>query len=305
MQASSLKPPQYQKAILKDLTPLLPKGWEKFGKKLISLNILTHKDCSYIINQMNEIPRITPRFLFKFQPVNENTLSNLQKNIIWFSNPRTFNDPFEFCIRLDKSKISYEDYEIYTKRMFSDFDRKIEDINFQKLKEIQNQYLESLELLYQQSKKESLGNIGVACFSEIKDDILLWSHYANKHRGFCVEFDSRHIPFNQAHKVTYSEIIHTIEDINKLIPPELEKVFHLMHTTKAKCWQYEKEWRIFLPDKQNSAFIINPEAISAIYLGSRMNREDESKIVSIFEKDKIKIFKMHESEIEYKVFVNQ
>lgn len=34
-----------------------------------------------------------------------------------------------------------------------------------------------------------LGNSAVACFSEINDDFLMWSHYASGHSGVCLEFE--------------------------------------------------------------------------------------------------------------------
>lgn len=34
-----------------------------------------------------------------------------------------------------------------------------------------------------------LGNSAVACFSEVNDDFLMWSHYAGAHSGVCLEFE--------------------------------------------------------------------------------------------------------------------
>ncbi len=39
---------------------------------------------------------------------------------------------------------------------------------------------------------------GVACFSAKVDDILRWSHYADGHRGSCLEFDTGLEPFSKA-----------------------------------------------------------------------------------------------------------
>ena len=30
---------------------------------------------------------------------------------------------------------------------------------------------------------------GVLSFSKLRDDILMWAHYGDKHRGLCLEFD--------------------------------------------------------------------------------------------------------------------
>lgn len=39
--------------------------------------------------------------------------------------------------------------------------------------------------------KNSVQNTGVICFSSSKNNILLWSHYANGHTGFAVGFDTQ------------------------------------------------------------------------------------------------------------------
>ncbi|WP_205631947.1 DUF2971 domain-containing protein, partial [Aliivibrio fischeri] len=35
-------------------------------------------------------------------------------------------------------------------------------------------------------------NYGIISLTETKDNLLMWSHYANEHNGFVVEFDARH-----------------------------------------------------------------------------------------------------------------
>lgn len=35
----------------------------------------------------------------------------------------------------------------------------------------------------------------ISCFSERKDSLLMWSHYANSHKGFCVEYDLKLLHF--------------------------------------------------------------------------------------------------------------
>lgn len=40
------------------------------------------------------------------------------------------------------------------------------------------------------TKLQDLGNLSyMACFSETNADLLMWSHYAQQHKGFCVEYD--------------------------------------------------------------------------------------------------------------------
>ena len=44
------------------------------------------------------------------------------------------------------------------------------------------------EKSFEERNKINLYERGVCCFSEKKDDILMWSHYADGHKGFCLEF---------------------------------------------------------------------------------------------------------------------
>jgi hypothetical protein len=85
---------------------------------------------------------------------------------------------------------------------------------------------------------------GVLSLSESYDNLLMWSHYADQHRGFVIEFESE------------SEFL--APNYSKRIPSFLEKVEyndlrpHLSATTinrpealvrKASVWAYEREWR--------------------------------------------------------------
>ena len=40
-----------------------------------------------------------------------------------------------------------------------------------------------------QKVKEARNNALISCFSKRYDSILMWSHYGDKHKGICIEFD--------------------------------------------------------------------------------------------------------------------
>src|SRR5277367_502008 len=44
-------------------------------------------------------------------------------------------------------------------------------------------------MAYELWRQESAARFGVLCFSERWNDILQWSHYADRHRGICLGFD--------------------------------------------------------------------------------------------------------------------
>lgn len=66
---------------------------------------------------------------------------------------------------------------------------------------------------------------------------LLWSHYADKHRGICLGFkvDERIL-----RRVTY------VRDRSPLKLPLTKETADLLLWTKYWDWRYEKEWRSWL-----------------------------------------------------------
>ncbi len=82
--------------------------------------------------------------------------------------------------------------------------------------------------------------VGVLCVSSINDDILMWSHYADCHRGICLEFDGTGKLMAHAQKVSYvteRRYINPYRDNNEVA---MEKAL----LTKADHWSYECEWRV-------------------------------------------------------------
>lgn len=108
------------------------------------------------------------------------------------------------------------------------------------------------------TKKKINDMFAITCFSEKPDSILMWSHYANKHTGFCVEYDLAKCTSLSAKMllfpVIYTEERATIpmslinfEDPTHLKIADLDKFapdFVISLLTKSKIWDYENEWRI-------------------------------------------------------------
>ena len=89
---------------------------------------------------------------------------------------------------------------------------------------------------------------GVSCLSESKDSLLMWAHYANNHRGFCVEYDLLEI--NRSLRFTAVPVIYSEEKTcfdffdPQSIGKDTWKLFIQSLTSKSPEWRYEKEWRI-------------------------------------------------------------
>jgi len=93
------------------------------------------------------------------------------------------------------------------------------------------------------------------CLSTKPHCPLMWGHYADHHRGICLEFDVRTPDFCQAIEVNYSAEYprFSLDDRTDLSP------FHC----KSADWSYEQEYRL-----------IAQETNEALGSGTLMTRDD-------------------------------
>jgi len=124
------------------------------------------------------------------------------------------------------------------------------------------------------SFREYTKNYGVSCFSEKVDDILMWSYYADGHKGFCIEYETGFEPFQNSFKVNYVKTLQRV-DLSKVMIRR-NNPFELVQTllgTKYINWCHEKEWRIIHTEK-NKEYYLKPIALTGVYFGAKMNFTD-------------------------------
>jgi hypothetical protein len=83
-------------------------------------------------------------------------------------------------------------------------------------------------------KLEMSKRFGMLCFSSDKSNPLLWSHYADRHKGICLGFRVRD---------ALVAPIKYVEARTELRPPLTENCVRELLFTKYSGWEYEKEWR--------------------------------------------------------------
>lgn len=90
------------------------------------------------------------------------------------------------------------------------------------------------------TKEQISSNRGILCFSKTWSNPVLWSRYADKHRGLCLKFC---VPDDVPMAVQY-----TTErlDPELLRPPLNETVVKQLLSTKSAHWEYENEARVFV-----------------------------------------------------------
>ncbi|AEA43542.1 DUF2971 domain-containing protein [Fluviicola taffensis] len=132
------------------------------------------------------------------------------------------------------------------------------------------------------SKKDELG---IYSLSKTFNDELLWAHYANSHKGFCIEYDMDKLIDNFSNEelypfpVKYSRVPPQI-GLNELINGNLLSIIKKISGTKSKKWKYESEVRIIrnLSGKQ----VYNHKALKGIYFGLNMEHSKKDQLISRF-----------------------
>jgi len=93
-------------------------------------------------------------------------------------------------------------------------------------------------------KEKYNSHTGLLCFSDDWINPVLWSHYANKHRGICLGFD---VTREDLWKVEYegTRVAAQLEEQAgaQSLPADLERK---LRCTKYKHWEYESERRVFV-----------------------------------------------------------
>jgi hypothetical protein len=112
-------------------------------------------------------------------------------------------------------------------------------------------------------------NLGVLCFSECPTQILMWSHYANSHKGVCLEFDSKQLPIKGWKKYSYHRVKYVTQRTIDVISTGYTEATLQLLTCKSTDWAYEQERRLVTikgPGFQDTRI----SAITAITLGAKI-----------------------------------
>ena len=103
----------------------------------------------------------------------------------------------------------------------------------------------SLRRAFNVLKRELSSKRGILCFSRNWHNPVLWSHYADKHRGICLGFD---LPDDKVESISYSGK-RLLAQIDSFVSPSNVDSLNLMKKllfTKYEHWKYEEEVRGFV-----------------------------------------------------------
>jgi len=216
-----------------------------------------------------------PRRLYKYQSVTARTLENLKLRTIWFSAPSAFNDPFDCAVDVVLKDLDEADlaraYEYLSSRAEIAKELESEMITDGRPNDRFRELIDStVNNTFRPQIHQTRGRVGVACFSAKNDDLLMWGHYADGHRGFCLEFDASVQPFSKGEPVQYQNSNPEVNPLDVLDGCSTgQNIIEAMLRTKHTCWQYEQEWRL-IHQQAGMAYTYPYEALTGVYLGAAM-----------------------------------
>jgi hypothetical protein len=129
-------------------------------------------------------------------------------------------------------------------------------------------YDEKGEQISEKKDRSILSRYSIFCLTKRNDDILMYSHYANGHKGFCLEFDDQHKDFNDyfnIHEVRYSPDMPFL-NFSKMKDEDYTKKL----LTKSIHWEYEEEYRSINIKKGSHEDIFPEEVLSGVIFGCQM-----------------------------------
>lgn len=238
----------------------------------------------------------SPLVFYKYTSIGPWLESLIAGDSVRFSTRISFNDPFDcrpsFRVGDSREVRKYINQGLKSKRMSP----------ANRLQAMSRASRIDPDFFSTQATDQHLDKIGVLCLAPTWDSALMWSHYSDHHRGICIGFHRNIDIFGTALKVIYQSdlpVVTTPTDRGRML---YDKVF----LTKAKCWEYEQEWRIIksvMTDEQRDAhyrslccdispalarslsdqrgagiYKFHKSAIESITLGMRSSKNDEDRI---------------------------
>lgn len=318
---------------------------EEFAKRLSSVVVpegTSAEEMRKITAPISEaISQMMPPSLFRCRKCDVNSIVAFNNDIIYAGTADKFNDPYDTLVRYDletledgvnrvMSRESLEQLKMWLAQgndfpedvkqvlpedMIGVFREKmiaLEDFSeyAQRIEEARRTIISMMRAQFPVLAEKSKLDCRIACFSESIDSILMWSHYADSHKGFVLEYDFRPTLKNPIKNVLIAPVVYDEErmDVSSYIAWEFlhrigihsknpDMASHIkVALHKSLAWEYENEWRLldysYPADTYKAASAI-PYRPKAIYYGARMDAGKKDLLHGIAQEKGIRDYEMY------------
>jgi hypothetical protein len=235
-----------------------------------------------------------PEIVYKYRDWNNSFHKNiLLHNELYLASPKDFNDPFDCKIPINFTDMT----EMEMSRFPVDSDLRRDPIAFQ--------------VTYEKLQAELMDkHYGIFSGSSKWNGILLWSHYANNHQGFCVGFKEEKLRyfggFGRTGIVKYNTDFPKINyKIEKSQKEKFDRIV-IQTTTKSEEWEYEEEYRLIkaftkppLPFERCEQ--ISDDVISDVTLGINISIENKEEIIEVCRQKGILVYQAKKVPFKFEI----
>jgi len=237
-----------------------------------------------------------PDKLYKYRRFDVRTLRSLTEAEIHYAQPRTFNDPMDCdpTIEVDVSRETLEKlyYRLLLRHETKDEASKAvgylrymstEYGDFRTDRDVEAYLIRMLAGRIKDELDDEFGKTGVLSLSATWSSALMWSHYADEHRGICIEYDTRDqghprlaaVHYRAPRAIKTSDLVRwKVRDDEAAKGRVLETYFY----AKSGEWRYEKEWR----DLRDASGVTEvPFRTTAIHFGLRCDPAVTTSVVRL------------------------
>lgn len=276
-------------------------------------------DCQpYLISDLDsihELRKITASLVYQSESREIFLQKDLVMDLLEYKISSNLNlEKDHLDIHDQKNQAKYENFSVECTKDYVNF----RDSQIKKLKINIYKHLDNFEQAYSLMEEHVLvdayinlikseliisPNWGVLSLAQEKDCPLMWSHYADDHKGFCCGFrlPGNHKDFANDMKIKAVDYDGTRQVLTSQLYSYATSKVNIrnavntnLYYVKAKKWEYEKEYRMIgRIGLQNSPFILD-----SIYFGLRCKDTVKLSIMSALAKrtSPVKFFQMVEVE---------
>jgi len=259
----------------------------------------------------------SPEYFYRFTTI-ERAVEIVTECKIFFPSPSDFNDPFDCKFRptVTASRLKRERHN---RELVRERNPTMPKHLIKKLAK-QTGSRASFEEGARRLMARISRSVGMLCVTERNDSVLMWSHYANKHQGVCLQFRGLENLSTPPLWVNYSDDYPTVDllDYEPFIGREdatarakQKEMIERMYLTKAMDWSYEHEWRVidWAAARRGSRGFhpLAPDVLAGVILGCRVTDHDKQKIMDCISRSKArpKLYQANQSQVSFTLDISE
>lgn len=246
-------------------------------------------------------PQGTPPVLYKYRSFDTDgfDVSLITQGAVWFSSAKHFNDPFDSSVHL------YIDHVPWKTKLRHAMDLLKHDHphkNLEQRRRIATCALRARERepdrarrFYESQQRQNEEAFGICCLTPVYNDLLMWAHYSDDHKGFCVGINSPLIEVMQHHlasfdctlldlvEVRYTEEMPCFGFYETMLSDDCDSRLIDLVTTKSIHWCYEQEYRLMYWKHPDEILFFGKEVIAEVRFGCRADGEEIERLMKAME----------------------